>query len=81
MQTSNFDVHFITWFTALNYAVFKVESEKAAMMQESYYKRLNVLIHGVEEVAWVTHENPLKTEQKAACGSQAVADHTYTMKS
>ena len=30
-------------------AKFEVESEKAARMQESHDKRLNVLIHGVEE--------------------------------
>ena len=34
---------------------FEIKSENAARMQESYNKRLNVLIHGVEEdkdVAW-----------------------------
>ena len=42
---------------------FEAESEKAARMQESYNKCLNVVIHGVEEdkdIAWETHEKTLK---------------------
>ena len=41
----------------------QLDAQKEALMQESYNKRLNILIHGVEEdrnCAWETHENTLK---------------------
>ena len=42
----------------------KSDYEKTAIMQESYSKRLNVLIHGIEEDESNTWEKPEETGQK-----------------
>ena len=42
---------------------YKADSEKAALMQESCNKRLNILIHGIEEdddCVWESHKKTLK---------------------
>ena len=41
----------------------QIDAEKAALMQDSYNKRLNILIHGVEEnerSVWENHEETLQ---------------------
>ena len=43
---------------------YKADTEKAALMQESYKKRLNILIHGIEEdedSVWESHQKTLET--------------------
>ena len=42
---------------------YKADTEKAALMQESYNKRLNTLIHGIEEdedSVWESHQQTLE---------------------
>ena len=42
---------------------FQIDAKKAALMQDSYNKRLNILIHGVEEnerSVWENHEETLQ---------------------
>ena len=39
---------------------FRIDSGKAALMQESYNKRMNILIHGVEENVWENHQQTLQ---------------------
>ena len=42
---------------------YKADTEKAALMQESYNKRLNILIHGIEEdedSVWESHQKTLE---------------------
>ena len=42
---------------------FQIDAEKAALMQDSYNKRLNILFHGVEEnerSVWENHEETLQ---------------------
>ena len=39
---------------------FRIDSVKAALMQESYNKRMNILIHGVEENVWENHQQTLQ---------------------
>ena len=43
---------------------FRIDSGKAALMQESYNKRMNILIHGVEENEENVWENYQQTLQK-----------------
>ena len=43
---------------------FQIDAEKAALMQDSYNKRLNILIHGVEENERSVWENYEETLQK-----------------
>ena len=40
------------------------EARRKALHQESYYKRLNLLVHGVEELLDTVWENKLQTQMK-----------------
>ena len=43
---------------------FKADFEKAAVMQESYQKRMNILVHGIEEDQECAWETRKKTAEK-----------------
>ena len=43
---------------------FKADSDKVAIMQESYQKRMNILVHGIEEDQECVWEMRQKTAEK-----------------